>query len=95
MTEPAPSTADSISTAEVRQVIVRACQACGAGRHLGEPCAVCGNPLAPTVEDLGVVTAQYRNPLRQAWWQLVGKPLADRRVRRANRRATNLRAKKE
>jgi hypothetical protein len=56
---------------------------------------VCGNPLAPTVEDLGVVTAQYRNPLRQAWWQLVGKPLADRRVRRANRRATNLRAKKE
>lgn len=39
-----------------------------------------------TVEDHGVVSAQYRNPLRQAWWNFVGRPLADRRIARSNRR---------
>ncbi|MFJ5217185.1 hypothetical protein ACIP98_20985 [Streptomyces sp. NPDC088354] len=39
-----------------------------------------------TVEDQGVVSAQYRNPVRQAWWQLVGRRLANRRIARSNRR---------
>ena len=36
-------------------------------------------------EDLGVITASYRNPLRQWWWRLVRQPAARRRIRRANR----------
>ncbi|MFI1535561.1 hypothetical protein [Streptomyces anandii] len=38
-----------------------------------------------TVHDHGVVDAYYRNPIKQAWWRLVGKPLANRRIRRSNR----------
>lgn len=37
--------------------------------------------------DHGVVAAHYRNPIRQAWWQLVGRPLANRRIRKSNRAA--------
>lgn len=38
-----------------------------------------------TVHDHGVVSAHYKNPIKQAWWLLVGRPLADRRIRRSNR----------
>lgn len=38
-----------------------------------------------TVVDLGVISATYRNPLKQAVWTYVRKPLASRRIRRANR----------
>lgn len=40
-----------------------------------------------TVHDHGVVSAHYRNPLRQAWWTLVGQHLANRRIARSNRHA--------
>ncbi|MFI5880810.1 hypothetical protein [Streptomyces sp. NPDC051554] len=39
-----------------------------------------------TVEDHGVVAAQYSSPLRAAWWELVGRRLANRRIARSNRR---------
>ncbi|WP_393075349.1 hypothetical protein [Streptomyces sp. LN704] len=38
-----------------------------------------------TVHDHGVVDAHYRNPLKQAWWILVRRPLANRRIRVSNR----------
>jgi hypothetical protein len=38
-----------------------------------------------TIHDHGIVSAHYRNPLKQAWWRLVGRPLANRRIRRSNR----------
>ncbi len=37
-----------------------------------------------TVHDHGVVSAHYRNPIRQAWWDLIGRRLADRRIARSN-----------
>ncbi|MFJ4926807.1 hypothetical protein [Streptomyces sp. NPDC088736] len=40
-----------------------------------------------TVHDHGVVDAHYRNPLKQAWWITVRRPLANRRIRRSNRTA--------
>jgi hypothetical protein len=88
--DPAASTTDAVSSAEVRHVIVRACATCGAARQLDAACAGCGNESPPLVHDLGVVTAVYRNPVRRAVWRLVRKPLADRRIRRANVRATQL-----
>ncbi|MCX5239818.1 hypothetical protein OG824_31915 [Streptomyces prunicolor] len=39
-----------------------------------------------TVEDHGVVAAHYTSPLRAAWWQVVGRLLANRRIARSNRR---------
>ncbi|MFJ8798518.1 hypothetical protein [Streptomyces sp. NPDC102487] len=39
-----------------------------------------------TVEDHGIVSAHYSNPLRAAWWHLVGRPLANARIARSNRR---------
>lgn len=38
-----------------------------------------------TVHDHGIVSAAYKNPIKQAWWLLVRKPLANRRIRRSNR----------
>ncbi|MEU6340290.1 hypothetical protein ABZ883_04975 [Streptomyces sp. NPDC046977] len=38
-----------------------------------------------SVEDHGVVSAQYRSPLRRCWWLLVRQPLAKRRIARSNR----------
>lgn len=73
--------------AEFRPVIVRAC-ACGSGRVIGQPCAGCGNEAPPVTVDLGVQSASYRNPLRQAWWNTAGTLLARRRARRANAAAT-------
>lgn len=40
-----------------------------------------------TVEDLGQIGGEYRNPLRRTWWRLIGQPAAERRIRRANDRA--------
>lgn len=40
-----------------------------------------------TVEDLGVIDASYKNPLDQFVWAHIRKPLADRRIRQANKRA--------
>lgn len=40
-------------------------------------------------EDVGLIAAYYRNPIRRTWWRLVGRPLADRRIRRANDRHAN------
>lgn len=37
--------------------------------------------------DLGVVTAEYKNPIRQLWWTTVGRPRANARIRRENRRS--------
>lgn len=39
-----------------------------------------------TVEDHGVVAAHYSNPVQALWWHLVGRPLANRRIARSNRR---------
>ena len=77
--------------AEVSAVIIRACALCGSPRDLGAPCASCGNPDAPEVTDLGLVSATYRNPLRRAWRHLIGGPMARRRIRNANeqRRVTS------
>jgi hypothetical protein len=69
--------------AEFRPVITRACS-CGHGRVQGEPCAGCGNAEPPVTVDLGIQSASYRNPFRQAWWDTVGTRLAARRVRKAN-----------
>jgi hypothetical protein len=82
---------DAISLAEVRQFIVRGCVSCQSPREVGKDCAQCGNTIPAEIVDLGVVSAMYSNPLRQWWWTLVGKPWADMRVRRANRRAEQLR----
>lgn len=87
--------AHSVSSAEIRQVIVRACTECGAPRQLDTACAKCGNSSAPETSDLGVISAVYKNPFRQAWWHLVRRPLAHRRIQRANRRAHQLRADEE
>lgn len=34
--------------------------------------------------DLGLVSASYRNPLRRIYWRVIRKPLANRRIRKAN-----------
>jgi hypothetical protein len=38
-----------------------------------------------TVVDHGVVAARYASRWRQAWWQLVGRHRARRRIARSNR----------
>ena len=48
-----------------------------------------------TVEDVGVISASYSNPLRQMWWETVGRRLAARRTARANRNAMRLRKAQE
>lgn len=78
---------EAIASAEVRHVIVRGCSLCESPRTVGTPCLDCGNTAPATVVDLGVVSASYRNPIRQFWWDRIGQPLAERRIRRANRRA--------
>ena len=37
-----------------------------------------------TVVDLGVVSYWSKNPLKRLRWRLIGKPRADRRIRRFN-----------
>lgn len=93
---PEPTSAtEAVASAEVSHVIIRACSKCGGRRELDTACAGCGNREAPEVSDLGVVIATYSNPLRRVAWHLVGKPLAERRIRRANARAIRLRASEE
>lgn len=43
--------------------------------------------LDGTQVDLGIVSAQYDNPVRQLWWKLWGKPRADARIRAENKRS--------
>lgn len=93
--EPGPTATQAVASAEVRHVIIRACIACGGKREADAPCEQCGNRTPPEVHDLGVVSAVYRNPVRRAVWWLFRKPLAERRIRRANRRAMQLRAQRE
>lgn len=96
MAEPAPADTtrtDSVTAAEVTHVIVRACRRCRHPRQIDTPCAGCGLGEPPEVTELGVVSATYRNPLKQFWWAAVGQRLAHRRIERANRRALQLRAK--
>lgn len=38
-----------------------------------------------TVHDHGLVEASFKNPIKQAWWRLIGKPLANRRIAKSNR----------
>lgn len=40
-----------------------------------------------TVEDLGVIAADYSNPVRRAMWRAFGARLATYRTKRANRNA--------
>jgi len=78
---------ETIASAEVRHIIVRGCSSCGSSRTMDTPCLGCGNTEPAEMVNLGVVSASYRNPIRQFWWNHIGQPLAERRIRRANRRA--------
>ena len=40
-----------------------------------------------TVEELGIIAAHHDSRWKQWRWDHIGKPLADARIRRANRRA--------
>lgn len=91
-TPSAVSTAKTVSASEVSHVIIRACTNCQSQRTIGKPCGTCGNPTPPEVTKLGVVSAGYRNPVKNAWWRCVRAPLANRRIRRAGARTFELRA---
>lgn len=80
-----------ISSAVVSHVIVRACTSCGGPRVPTDPCVGCGNQTPAQITNLGVTGATYRNPLRWLIRHLVGGPLAERRIRRANQQAAILR----
>lgn len=41
--------------------------------------------LDGTQVDLGIVSAEYDNPIRQWWWRVWGKPRADARIRAENK----------
>jgi hypothetical protein len=88
----ASATYAKINSATVRYVIVRACTDCGGPRQQGMACQHCGNPEPPSTNNLGVVSATYRNPLRWLARHLVGGPLAKRRIKRANRQTMELRS---
>ena len=76
-------TARSVREAAVSHVLVRGCARCQHPRVVGEPCAGCGNPEPPVVHELGVQSYYHRNPLRRAWWSLIGQRQAARRAREA------------
>ncbi|MGW7001410.1 hypothetical protein ACWGCW_00935 [Streptomyces sp. NPDC054933] len=40
-----------------------------------------------TVERIGTAAYWHKNPLRRAWWRLVGERRTQRRIREANRSA--------
>lgn len=77
----------AVTAVELRNVIVRGCVDCGAPRQIDTPCGHCGLTDPPLVHDLGVMSARYKNPFRQAWWRFVRAPAAARRARRANQSA--------
>jgi hypothetical protein len=41
-----------------------------------------------TVEHVGVIAAGYDNPLKQWWWDHVGRRLSERRIHQINQRAS-------
>ena len=87
-TGPAQSAGSSLSEVVVRNAIVRAC-ACGSPRTPGQPCAGCGNADPPRIDDLGVVSAWYRNPAKRLWWRTVGQHRARGRTKAAVRPDTS------
>ena len=40
-----------------------------------------------SVDNIGIIAAHYRNPLKRLWWNLFGSPRANHRINKANRRA--------
>lgn len=76
--------ATPVTKATVSHVIVRACVACGGKREIGKPCEVCGLQDPPVVHDLGVQSYTHRNPLKRAWWALIGSRRAAARARKAS-----------
>lgn len=42
-----------------------------------------------TVEDLGVISAQYLDPEKQSRWDKIGQLLADKRIRTLNEKKEN------
>lgn len=96
MTDPA-TVGHTPSSATLELTIVRACEQCRAQgiaspRTPGQPCATCGNTAPPETTRLGTVAATHRNPLKQHWWDLIGRRLADRRIHKAAARTLQLRA---
>lgn len=81
------ATTEGEVSATVSMIIVRACTVCGGKRELDKPCATCGNRKRPVTHDLGIQSAHYDNPVRQAWWLTVGQHVAAARARRANEEA--------
>ena len=78
--------ARTVSSATVSATVIRACP-CGSCRQPGSPCAAYGNTAKAKTHDLGIVSATYRNPVKQAWWLLLGRHFANFRIRKANRSA--------
>lgn len=61
---------------------------CGCGdpdSHNGSRGSAYPCPSPRIVKDLGPVAKQFRNPLSQLEWNLVGKRKADKRIQEANR----------
>lgn len=83
-TGPAESAGSSLSEVVVRNAIVRACR-CGSPRSVGAPCAGCGTTAPPRIDDLGVVSTWYRNPVKRMWWKRIGAKAAHRRTTRLPR----------
>lgn len=77
-----------IKEQRIMAVIVRACEQCGAKRSQVDD----GRWLCPDghdsgdVIDLGVINAQFANPLKQAAWRLIGSQKAKHRTKQANKR---------
>lgn len=68
-----------------KAVIIRSCVRCGGVRTLGTPCADCGNPDPPVIQDAGIQSAYYRNIWKNLAWNTVGRYLASRRARNINK----------
>jgi hypothetical protein len=76
-------------TVEHAWVVVRACQNCGGKRDITDhaaPCPECGTTDPAIVDDLGILDAHYRNPLKRLRWTLIGRPKAWIRIGAANGR---------
>lgn len=41
-----------------------------------------------TVQNIGQIAGRYHNPLRQLWWDFVGKRVSDRRIKIATSNQT-------
>jgi hypothetical protein len=89
-TGPAESAGSALSEVVVRNAIVRACH-CGSARTVGHPCAGCGTTAPPHIDDLGVVSTWYRNPIKRLLWKGVGARRAHRRTARMRRETAQTR----